>query len=153
MCTKSAADVHATVDLPAIAEQIEAVHLCIAHFWAAAERQLAHPLPVQLRQEFETAVIEIANNIVRHAYPPSAAAATMRMELTCNGCCIVAHFIDSGAPFTKSLPAAHAEMPDPLELPEGGWGLKIVHTAVDELSYTRDADGANHWRLRKNIQP
>jgi anti-sigma regulatory factor (Ser/Thr protein kinase) len=149
VCIESAASVHEMVELPALVEQLEAVRLCITHFWAATERRLAYPLPVQLRQEFETAVIEIANNIVRHAYPPSAAAATMWMELTYNRCCIVAHFIDSGVPFTRSLPSTRAEMPDPLELPERGWGLQIVHALVDELSYTRNPDGTNHWRLRK----
>ncbi len=152
VCSASAAVVCETLELPARTEHIEAMHACVARFWAAAEQQLAQPLPVHWRQEFETAVMEIVNNIIRHAYAPSPTA-TIHIELTCSSCCVKAHFRDRGAPFTKSLPTSAHEMPDPLTLPEGGWGLHIVHEIVDELSYTRDADGVNHWRLRKNIQP
>jgi len=150
VCNEPTADISVAVDLFALAEQIELVYTCMNRFWQAIDRQLASPPPAQWRRELETAVIEIANNIVRHAYPPSAAA-TMQIELTCNGCCVEVHLRDYGVPFTKPLPMSQAELPNPLDLPEGGWGLHIVRAAVDELSYTREED-ANHWRLCKFIQ-
>ena len=100
------------------------------------------------RDLFRTAVAEIASNIVRHAYPPSQAVRPFELKVLVYVDRLEAQFVDRGAGWeTGSEPVP----PDPLDLPEGGMGLAVARGALDELSYRREPDGTNVWRLLKRI--
>jgi anti-sigma regulatory factor (Ser/Thr protein kinase) len=66
---------------------------------------------------------------------------------------VEATFRDHGLPYTGS-PIPDVQLPpdssDTLDLPEGGWGLAMTLAAVDDLSYTREAD-INYWRFVKKL--
>lgn len=100
------------------------------------------------RDLFRTAVAEIAANIVRHAYPPSGLARPFELQVLVYPDRLVALFADSGVAWD---PADEPAAPDPLDLPEGGLGLAVARGALDELTYRREADGRNVWRLVKHF--
>jgi serine/threonine-protein kinase RsbW len=49
--------------------------------------------------------------------------------------------------FTRTGPAS---LPDPNSLPQGGWGLFIIHQGVDQVDYEALQDG-NRWTLHKTF--
>jgi serine/threonine-protein kinase RsbW len=106
--------------------------------------------PVRWRDLFRTAVAEIAANIVRHAYPPSQGTRPFELQVLVYDDQLVARFADRGVAWE---PSSEALPPDPLDLPEGGLGLAVARGALDELSYRREPDGTNVWRLLKRITP
>ena len=106
--------------------------------------------PARWRDLFRTAVAEIAANIVRHAYPPSHDARSFELKVLVYDDRLVAQFADRGVAWD---PGAEPVAPDPLDLPEGGLGLAIARGALDELTYRREPNGTNVWRLLKRITP
>jgi serine/threonine-protein kinase RsbW len=144
------AEVSTTV--PATAAQLAEVHIAVQKFWMEFERVRGAPAAAGRRAQVETAVAELASNIVRHAY--GATALTGEMTLTLSGYRdrIEGTFRDDGVAYTGA-PLAELTMPDALELPElpeGGWGLRLTRAAVDELTYTRTA-GTNCWRFVRRL--
>jgi serine/threonine-protein kinase RsbW len=97
---------------------------------------------------FRTAVAEIAANIIRHAYPPSATTRPFGLRILVYADRLVAQFTDHGVIWE---PSDTPPTPDPLDLPEGGLGLAVARGALDELSYRRDSDGTNVWQLVKRF--
>lgn len=124
------------------------MHAALDRAWAAVDR-LAPAAPTsRWRDLFRTAVAEIAANIIRHAYPPSGTARPFELRVLVYPDRVVALFADSGVAWE---PADEPAAPDPLELPEGGLGLAVARGALDELSYRREPDGRNVWRLVKRF--
>jgi serine/threonine-protein kinase RsbW len=168
------------IDVPAKAERLQDVHDALARFWAAAARRLGVAPPGPWRAAFESAVAEVAANIVRHAYPAGYPTGTMRFRLQAYRDAIEARFVDHGMDF-RPPPASGNEAtrhpPDPapapdaaaaadpageddlddllaaLELAEGGYGLPLARAALDTLDYRRSARGENEWRLVKHLPP
>ena len=108
------------------------------------------PIPpdARWRDRFRTAVAEIAANVIKHAYPPSAEVRPLGLEVQVFPDEVVAQFADCG---TAWEPTEEPIVPDPFDLPEGGLGLAIARGALDELSYRREPDGRNVWRLAKRF--
>jgi serine/threonine-protein kinase RsbW len=106
--------------------------------------------PARWRDLFRTAVAEIAANIVRHAYPPSRDERPFELQVLVYDDRLVAQFADHGVAWE---PGNEPVAPDPLDLPEGGLGLAVARGALDELTYRREPDGTNVWRLLKWITP
>lgn len=136
-------DFHALGEVHAALDRLEA---------AAAQVRGAEPDDVVFLG-LRTAVVEIAANIIRHAYPAGYTARPFHLQLQLYRDRVEAHYSDEGIPF--ELPEAPALPPldDPLAMPEGGFGLFLARQSVDELSYTRTAQGINHWRLMKRFSP
>lgn len=89
------------------------------------------------RRQFETAVVEVAGNIVEHG------GVGVRLQLRVNAYRdrLEACFCDTGCrPELQSPP----EMPHALA--EAGRGLALAAAVVDELVYER-AGSTNHWRV------
>ncbi|HEU5327211.1 MAG: ATP-binding protein [Thermomicrobiales bacterium] len=140
----------AAVAVPAVPESLGALHELLDRFWPAVAAAIAEPPSSELRLRFVTAVLEIAGNIVRHAYPPDTPSGPLELRLCAWPGRIEARFADRGVPY--QLPAAPAAAlpvdPDDFTmLPEGGYGLALVRAAVDHLDYERTAGGENRWRL------
>lgn len=89
---------------------------------------------------FETAVLEIANNVVEHGRPEGKVRWQFELRVT-DEALEATLSDDSGAHFTGDL---HPEMPD--ELAESGRGLALASALLESLEYER-RDGTNHWHM------
>jgi serine/threonine-protein kinase RsbW len=95
------------------------------------------------RIRFETAVTEIAGNIIEHSVPGAGVAVvTMTVEVVWNPNLIRATFLDDAREI-------HAELRDP-EMPgpgsEHGRGLALALSLSDSLRYER-AGSMNRWTV------
>ena len=144
-----------TIVALASSEHIGALHEALARFWT----KIPVAPPNDWRYRFEAAVIEIANNIIEHAYPPGRPNGKMKIRLRAYRDRVEAIFTDRGVPFEEPA-AAPVREPDPLladladfeELGEGGRGIALARAAVDLVEYSRRARGANRWRLVKRLR-
>jgi serine/threonine-protein kinase RsbW len=123
-----------TVDGFAVPDEIDRLHALLER--VGAEHPDLDPMDLML---FETAVIEIANNVIEHGVPRGEVR--WRFEVTVTGQAIVADLHDSGQAFS---PTFGAQMPG--EDAEGGRGLPLAEAVLDELDVDRTDDG-NHWRM------
>lgn len=123
---------------------LDQVHALFAELWAGASD--VEPAD---RIAFETAVAEVAANIVEHAGRGEQVA--MRLHLRAPEDRVEAHLEDLGYPYDGG-PAAPAEVDD---LAEHGRGLVIARALTDELVYERDG-AVNRWfllRRRRSAEP
>ena len=120
----------------AIPEGLEELHAMLQK--VSAEHPAVDPTSFML---FETAVTEIANNVVEHGKPEGEVRWRFSIEVTPDR--LAATLSDNGQIFTGSL---DSEMPDVLA--EGGRGLAIARSMVDQLTYER-TDGVNRWHLSR----
>jgi len=93
---------------------------------------------------FETAVIEVAGNVVEHGRPPGDVTWAFRRSVLTDR--LEAELSDSGDEYPggtwgTSMPA------DPLQ--EDGRGLALATAVLDSLEYRRSAT-ANHWKMRRS---
>lgn len=144
------------VVVPVDGQGMDVVHLLLGRFWevvtlAAGDRAL----PTETwRAEFAIAVVEIAANIVRYAYPNRVDGPSFTLALRLYLDHIEAVLTDEGiafAPPAEVAPAAVSVDELAVDLLEGGYGLWLAHSAVDEVGHERTADGANRWRLAKRL--
>lgn len=123
----------------AVPEGIEDLHDLLER--AGTEHPDLDPSDLML---FETAVIEIANNVVEHGVPAGGVrwwfALSVRPEE------LQAVLTDSG----QALSDIDPTMPD--ELAESGRGFPLAHAILDQCDYTR-AEDANHWRMVRRRTP
>jgi serine/threonine-protein kinase RsbW len=122
----------------AVPDQLDAVHALLGQ--AAREHPGLDPTDVML---FETAIIEIANNVVEYARPEG----TVRWKFTIRvrEDEIEAELDDTGQTFTpvrgKAMPGEDAE---------SGRGLPIAEALLDQIEFKRMND-ANHWRMVRRL--
>jgi serine/threonine-protein kinase RsbW len=90
---------------------------------------------------FETAVIEVAGNVVEHGRPHGSVAWTFRLEVLDDR--LEARLSDRGEEYPGGTWGT--TMPtDPMQ--EDGRGLALATAVLDALSYER-RDDVNHWRM------
>lgn len=127
------------VDGPAETAWLDRVHDALARLWDAAPE-----VPDLDRLRFETAVIEIATNVVRHTVPVGDGPVRASVLLRADHRRLEAELTDDGAPVRVDLD------PDPVDdFAESGRGIALVLRAVDSLSLARE-DGRNTWRLARD---
>lgn len=122
----------------AVPEQLDAVHTLLAQ--AAAEHPELDPMDVML---FETAIIEIANNVVEYGRPEGEVRWKFTIRVRTDE--IEAELDDTGQTFT---PARGNPMPG--EDAEGGRGLAIAEAVLDKIEFKR-LDDTNHWRMVRRL--
>lgn len=122
----------------AVPEQIDAVHDLLAR--AASEHPELDPTDVML---FETAIIEIANNVVEYGRPEGKVRWRFTIQVRPEE--IEADLDDTGQSFE---PARGKGMPD--EEAEGGRGLPLAEALLDQIEFTRTGD-TNHWRMIRRL--
>ena len=103
-----------------------------------------------LSYNVQLAAQEIAVNIVEHAYNGGRDPERQRIRATLSVYQrprrIEIELRDSGAPFNpKSLPDPALD-----DIHEGGYGVFLARSLLDELACEREANG-NCWRLVKNL--
>lgn len=90
---------------------------------------------------FETAVIEVAGNVVEHGQPQGRVAWTFRLAVRPDR--LEATLSDSGEEYPGGTWGT--TMPEDL-MEENGRGLALATAVLDDLSYQR-IEGVNHWTM------
>jgi serine/threonine-protein kinase RsbW len=90
---------------------------------------------------FETAVIEVAGNVVEHGRPPGSVSWSFRLTVLPER--LEATLSDSGEEYPGGTWGT--SMPDDL-MQEDGRGLALATAVLDSLDYER-TEGANHWTM------
>lgn len=98
------------------------------------------------RMAVQTAIVELATNIVRYALPDADDTAELTVVIAEGK--LRADVTDHGPRFTGAL--HDLAMPDPLA--ESGRGLGVIAALMHTFSYTRSADG-NHWMIVRSLTP
>ena len=122
----------------AMPDQLDAVHALLAQ--AAGEHPTLDPMDVML---FETAIIEIANNVVEHGQPKGEVRWKFTIRVRHDE--IEAELDDTGQTFT---PAQGQAMPG--EDAEGGRGLPMAEALLDQIEFKRMND-TNHWHMVRRL--
>jgi len=122
----------------AVPEQLDAVHTLLAD--AASEHPSLDPMDVML---FETAIIEIANNVVEYGRPEGEVRWKFTIRVREDE--IEAELDDTGQKFT---PEQGQAMPG--EDAEGGRGLPIAEALLDQIEFER-MDDTNHWHMVRRL--
>jgi len=104
---------------------------------------VAQPAPCRQRTEISLAVHELCVNIVQHGY--AGIAGELILDATCYQHGLFLSIFDTAPNAYKN---AERNVPNPLNLPESGWGLVILHRVMDDVCYARSSAG-NAWHLIK----
>jgi serine/threonine-protein kinase RsbW len=117
---------------------------------ASAQRDPTDLLDNDVRDPFDLAVVsafaEIFNNVAIHAYQRKGGG-TIEIMIAPGDRELVIEVTDTGRPFDiDEVPPLPADL-DEASLPEGGMGIHIAKTMLDEMIY--EPGPPNLWRLRK----
>jgi serine/threonine-protein kinase RsbW len=93
---------------------------------------------------FETAVIEVAGNVVEHGHPPGEVSWTFRLAVRADR--LEGTLSDSGEEYPGG--AWGTDMPDTME--EDGRGLALATAVLDSLVYERAGD-INEWTMVRRL--
>jgi len=112
------------------------------------------PMAHDIRHPFDTAVVsafmEIFNNVVIHAYQRNGGGMIeIEIEITPSKDAIVIEVKDDGRPFDIHNVVSLPDELDEESLPEGGMGIHIAKTMLDEMTY--EPGPPNMWRLCKRL--
>jgi serine/threonine-protein kinase RsbW len=121
---------------------VDAVHALLESVWADAPR-----IPMMERFKFETALLELASNVVKHADGGSGLWCTL--EIDAHPARIEATVLDDGEPSDLQV-LVPRDMPDALS--ESGRGLAMIQALVDDLEYSREGT-TNRWRISSRFEP
>jgi serine/threonine-protein kinase RsbW len=102
-------------------------------------------LPEDQALDLELCVNELAENVVRYAYPPGASG-EIRLELAKRGADVTVVVEDDGRPFDPLGVAPRPAPRDLASLPVGGWGIALVRSLADDVSYERRG-GTNRFTI------
>ncbi|BDZ44827.1 ATP-binding protein [Naasia aerilata] len=121
-------------------DDVDTVHSMLSSVWEENST-----VPAIDRFSFETALVELASNVMRHADPGSGISC--RLAITVFPDRIEATLTDSGKPGDVQL--VGRAMPD--ELSESGRGIPMIRALVDDLDYSRE-EGSNSWRISRHLR-
>ncbi|URR34910.1 ATP-binding protein [Thermosynechococcus sp. HN-54] len=108
-------------------------------------------LPLEEWLKLELALAEGFTNAVRHAHRNRASNTPIRIDLSLADTVIELRIWDQGDPF--DLMAKLKTLPSQIALDaEGGRGLRLLATIMDELDYQRIDTGGNCLILRKTVK-
>jgi serine/threonine-protein kinase RsbW len=127
---------------PATAETIEAVHADLDRLASDVDF-----VPDAEWMAFATAVVEAANNVVRHAVPADGAQLQLGVEIIIRPRRLEARISELGAAPSQLEPDG-AQMPAAGEDLESGWGLALIRALVSTVTFERQGE-TNVWVLCK----
>lgn len=107
----------------------------------------AAQIPEAVIGSCELALHELLINLVDHAYSGDATQ-SIRIILSLEVGALVIQTVDTGEPVRINLETI--SLPDPTELAEGGYGMGLIRSLVDQVEY-QTKDGQNIWTLRKKV--
>jgi anti-sigma regulatory factor (Ser/Thr protein kinase) len=118
----------------------------------STQRDPEDPLANDVRHPFDTAVVsafmEIFNNIAIHAYRRNGGG-SIEIAITPSERDLVIEVRDEGRPFDIDEVVPLPSELDDANLPEGGMGIHIAKTMLDEMTY--EPGPPNLWRLCKRL--
>jgi serine/threonine-protein kinase RsbW len=123
--------------VPAVPEGLQDIHRLVA--------RAREDCPGVAGDDFdlmETAIIELAGNIVRHEGPMGAGQVTLTLWVHDDA--LEASLVGAGP--VLEIDIESTELPDVMD--EAGRGLAMARLALDHLSYRHD-HGLNRWHLRR----
>jgi serine/threonine-protein kinase RsbW len=121
----------------AVPESVELVHDLLGELWEGEPG-----IELMDRIRFETALIEVASNIIEHSRPAGADPVRFVLAVECEPERLYAEFMDNARP--AGIDLSRAELPD--DLLASGRGLALAKVALDQFSYAKE-DGGNRWTL------
>lgn len=99
--------------------------------------------------QLELMMVEAVNNVIEHAYEMQAGNdVQVRVEYSPEAVHLI--ISDSGRTMPEELHSEVRDMPNPEDLPEGGWGMSLIHLLADSIRYICDAKG-NHLHVSKQL--
>jgi serine/threonine-protein kinase RsbW len=99
--------------------------------------------------QLELMMVEAVNNVIEHAYEmQDGNDVRVRVEYSPEAVHLI--ISDSGRTMPDELHSKARDMPNPEDLPEGGWGIGLIHLLADSICYSRDAKG-NHLHVSKQL--
>jgi serine/threonine-protein kinase RsbW len=119
---------------------VDAVHTLLEAVWADAPG-----IPMMERFKFETALLELASNVVKHADGGSGLWCTLEIDAHPNS--IQATVFDDGEPSGDGI-LVPRDMPDALS--ESGRGIAMIQALVDDLAYSREGT-TNRWQISRRF--
>lgn len=122
---------------PAVPEVLDDLHTALERLWDSAP-----DIPRGDRIRFETAVVEVATNVVGHALPVRSVV-QLRAEFQVTATTLEGTLTDDGADVDIDLTGS-----TPADTAESGRGLLLIQRTVDTFSFRRE-DGLNVWRLAR----
>lgn len=108
-------------------------------------------LPEQQLGQLELLLVEAVNNVIEHAYEFKTGN-EVRVRLECEPDDTVRLVISDQGKSLSNLDEVldSREFPDPMSLPEGGWGLGLITMLADSCHYERDGK-FNHLHVSKRL--
>jgi serine/threonine-protein kinase RsbW len=103
--------------------------------------------PGEMVADILLAVGEALTNIVRHAYG-GRPGQPIHLRLTLGPDAVE---IALGDESPRSFDARAVSAPRPEDLAEGGYGLHLIHTLMDDVRYTRAGNGGTVVHLLKQV--
>ncbi|MEI7643164.1 MAG: ATP-binding protein [Chloroflexales bacterium] len=131
------------LSIPAEHRYLNIIAACIGDLLAREEGLVE---PAITTYNIQLAVQEISANIVDHAYGAASGRIAITMQVLCQPHRMVIQLLDTGVAFNPASVAT----PDLDEIHEGGYGLFLARSLLDDLSYNTRPDG-NIWRLTKRL--
>jgi len=99
-----------------------------------------------LRARTEIVLAEVLNNVVEHAYADGPGEIILHLRCVQGG--VICRIRDFGRAMPGlALPRGAAIGPDPVELPEGGFGWHLIRCLTEDLQYCR-RDSRNELSFR-----
>jgi serine/threonine-protein kinase RsbW len=121
---------------------VDAVHALLEAVWLDVP-----DVPMMERFKFETALLELASNVVKHADGGCGLWCTLEIDAYPGH--IEATVLDDGEP--SDVPVlVPRDMPDALS--ESGRGIAMIQALVDDLGYSREGT-TNRWRISRTFEP
>ena len=121
---------------------IDDFHVVLDEFW-----QKCPEVGITDRISFETAVIELSSNVIRHA--DDGRGLSCELQISCVEGTLVADLHDTGVAGGVYLAGPDtADMPDVSA--ESGRGLPIIHSLVHSVTYEH-SNGLNRWHLMRRL--
>ncbi|MDO9398507.1 MAG: ATP-binding protein [Herbiconiux sp.] len=118
-------------------DDVEAVHAFLETVWASNPEVSEFD-----RMAFETALIELASNVIQHAGGEGGVTCVLTVNADENGLSAsLADTADAGG-----IVLMNRAMPD--ELSESGRGIALIQALVDDLRYER-VDERNVWTISR----
>lgn len=101
----------------------------------------------EIAGQCELALQELLTNLVDHAYEGNPNG-QIAVRMAGNRGQIFIQTEDTGLPAKIKMEDVH--MPDPEDLAEGGYGMAIIRSLMDDVRY-ETAQGKNVWIMVKNL--
>ncbi|MBD3334806.1 MAG: hypothetical protein GF355_04765 [Candidatus Eisenbacteria bacterium] len=131
------------VSVPAVFGSLRTMDNALRIF---TERRLPRWRDSQEFHDLRLALREAATNIVEHSLGGDPGARIL-FEIDAGGNELRLRLRDKGPPFDPAAQAARP--PDPEELAEGGYGLFIIRSLVDDIAYDTDEEGNTLTLLKR----